>query len=139
MDWQSKTGYIHLDEFVSHLHDRKLDSHDPNHRRLEGVAPALPFSDVVYRRYYDHALTYTDFKEASKSDDKHRLYMGLLFGPLQFESVLYHFRERKLDEMEELCVALGRPRPFTDCEVGPLLPPIKTDPFEVDEVSHFHF
>jgi hypothetical protein len=130
---------VHLDEFVSHLRDRKLDGNHPNHRSLEGVASAIPFSDAVFRRYYDHALAYTDFKEASKSDDKHRLYLGLLGGPLQFESVLYHVRERKLDEIDALCVALGRPRPFTDCIVGPLLPPIQTDPFEVDEVSHFHF
>ena len=89
---------------------------------------------MVYRRYYDHALAYKDFKESSKSDDKHRLYLGFLGGSLYPEAVIYHSRERKLDQIEELCVELGKPLPFTDCEVGPLLQPIQTDPYEVDEV-----
>jgi hypothetical protein len=134
-DWQSKNGYAHLKEFVSHLRLRLSNLvHDPNHRSLKGVSPALPFSDVAYRRYYDHALGYKDFKEASKSDDKHRLYLGFLSSPVIPQAVLYCDRERKLDQMEELCVALDRPFPFTDCQVGPLLPPIESDPFEIDEV-----
>jgi hypothetical protein len=101
---------------------------------LKGVAPAIPFSDAAFRRYYDHALAYKDFKEASKSEDKHRLYLGLLGGllPGYPDAVLYHYRERLLDQAEDLCVEMDKP--LIDCEVGPLLPPIQTDPFEADEV-----
>ena len=133
-DWQSKNGYAHIKAFVSHLRLRNLTC-NPNQRSLRGVAPALPFSDVVFRRYYDHALAYKDFKEASKSDDKHCLYLGLLGGPLYSEAVVYHYRERLLDQMEALCVALGKPLPFTDCEVGPLHSPVQSDPFEIEEVG----
>ena len=101
------------------------------------MSPALPFSDVTFRRYYDHALAYTDFKEASKSDDKHCLYLGLLSGPPFAEAVVYHKRERLLDQIVEVCVALGKSPPFEECEVGPLLPPIQGDPFDLDEVRLF--
>lgn len=129
-----KNGYAHLKEFVSHLRYRKLTEHS-NRRGLKGVAPALSFSDVAFRRYYDHALAYTDFKQASKSDDKHCLYLGLLGGPLYPEPVIYHFRERLLDQINVLCIELDKPLPFKDCEVGPILPPIENDPFTVDEVN----
>ena len=89
---------------------------------------------MTFRRYYDHALAYTDYKEASKSDDKHRLYLGLLGGPLFPEAVIYHNRERLLDQIIEICVELGKSPPFEECEVGPLLPLIQRDLFEVDEV-----
>jgi hypothetical protein len=102
------------------------------------VSPALPFSDVAFRRYYDHALAYNDFKQSSKSDDKHRLYLGLLCWVWYPEAVLYHYRERLLDQIEELCVALDKPFPFADCEVAPLLPPIQSDPFEIEEVKCYH-
>ena len=133
-----KNGYTHLKEFVSHLRHSNL-TNNPSFRSLKGVAPSLPFSDVAFRRYYDHALAYTDFKEASKSEDKHRLYLGLLSGPLYPEAVIYHFRERLLDQVNELCVELGKPIPFKECEVGPLLPPVQGDPFNVDEVICFPF
>ena len=136
--WQLKNGYDHLKEFVSHLRYRNLTQY-PNCRSLKGVAPALPFSDVAYRRYYDHALAYTDFKEASKSEDKHRMYLGLLGGGLYPETVLYHFRERMLDQVYDLCVVLNKSLPFKECEVGPLLSPVQGDPFNVDEVRCFLF
>jgi hypothetical protein len=132
-DWQSKNGYQDLKEFVSYLKDRELTG-CPNSRNLRGVSPALPFSDLALRRYYDHALAYADFKDASKSDDKHRLYLGLLGGPLYPESVLFHFRERLLDQIEQLCAELDKPFPYPECEVKALLPPIQGDPFDIEEV-----
>ena len=129
-----KNGYSHLKVFVLSLRDRLHFEH-PNRRSLKGVAAALSFSDVAFRRYYDHALAYKDFKEASKSEDKHCLYLGLLSGPLFPEAVVYHFMERFLDQIYELCVELKKPRPFKECEVGPLLPAIQGDPFEIDEVG----
>jgi hypothetical protein len=61
--------------------------------------------------------------------------LGLLSGPLFPEAVVYHFMERFLDQIYERCVELKRPSPFKECEVGPLLPAIQGDPFEIDEVG----
>lgn len=125
-----------------YLKHRKL-TEIPGRRSLKGVSPALPFSDMAFRRYYDHCMTYTDFKEASKSDDKHRLYLGLLSGPLYPETVIYVFRDRLLDQIERLCDELGRerlfddlgrPRPYKELQIDALLPPIKGSSFDVDEV-----
>jgi hypothetical protein len=135
-DWQPKNGYGSLEKFVTRLKERKL-THKPGPRSLKGVSPALPFSDVTYRRYYDHVLGYKDFKEASKSSNKHKLYLGLLSGPLYFDTVLYLFRERLLDQISWLCAALGRSLPYKECECEAVLPPIQGDPFEMDEVRSF--
>ena len=135
-DWQQENGYGSLEKFVSRLEARKL-TEIPGRRSLKGVSLALPFSDVAYRRYYDHVLGYKDFKEASKSSDKHKLYLGLLCGPLYFEIVLYLFRERLLDQISWLCAALGRSLPYKECECEAVLPPIQGNPFEVEEVRSF--
>ena len=131
-NWLSKNGYSHLKEFVSHLNTRDISS-PPTSRSLQGVAPALPFSDRAFRRYYDHCLAYTDFKEASKSDNKHRLYLGLLGEAPYPEAVIYHNRERLLDQADVLCEILGKPQLSVDA----LLPPIQGDPFDLEEVFLF--
>lgn len=90
----------------------------------------IQFSDTAFRRYYDHALASDDFKEASKSGNKHRLYLGLLNGPYYPEAVIYHNRERKLDMIDDLSGDLGKVTPPVDA----LLPPIQGDLFGTDEV-----
>ena len=135
LDWQFKNGYASLETFVSCLENRKL-TELPGRRSLKGVSPALQFSDVAFRRYYDHCLAYTDFKDASKSDDKHCLYLGILSGPLYPEAVVLTFRERLMDQIERLCAELGRSFPYTESEVEALLPPIEGDPFKVEEVRN---
>ena len=128
-NWLSKNGYVHLKEFVSHLISRGI-SPSSTSSGLKGVAPALPFSDRAFRRYYDHCLAYSDFKEASKSDNKHRLYLGLLGQSPYPEAVIYHYRERLLNQVDELCGILSKP-PLT---VDALLSPIQGDPFDLEEV-----
>ena len=129
-------GYAYLKNFAVRLEQRKL-TEKPGRRSLKGVSPAIPFSDVAIRRYYDHVLGYMDFKEASKSSDKHKLYLGLLSGPLYCQIVLYMFRERYLDQISSLCAALGRSLPYKECECEAFLPPIQGNPFEVAEVRFF--
>ena len=137
-DWQQKNGYASLKKFALRLEQRKL-TENPGRRSLKGVPPAIPFSDVAIRRYYDHALAYTDFKEASKSSDKHKLYLGLLSGPFYFEKVLYLDRERYLDQISLHCAELGKSFPYKECECEALLPPIQGNPFEMEEVRPFLF
>ncbi len=61
----------------------------------------------------------------------------LLGGPLYPETVIYHFRKRFLDQVNKLCVGLGKSLPFKECKVGPLLSPVQGDPFNVDEARFF--
>jgi hypothetical protein len=104
---------------------------------LKGVAAALPFSDAAYLRYFEHCMAYNDFKDASKSDDKHRLYLGLFNGPLYMEAVLYYNRERLLDLIEALCALLGRVSPFAAGGLDPILTPVQGCVFDSDEVRFF--
>jgi hypothetical protein len=151
-DWQLKIGYAHLERFSAFLCDRHLSleqnrseqgsrcmeggwnlehlSLEQNRRSLSGLPPALLFSDTAFRRYHDHAMAYTDFKAASKSEDKHRLYLGFLDGPLYPEAVLCAFRERLMDQVALLCKCLGKEIPAVD--EMPL--PIQGDPFDLEEV-----
>jgi hypothetical protein len=133
-DWQLKIGYAHLERFSDLLRLEHL-SLEHNRRSLSGVPPALLFSDTAFRRYYDHAMAYTDFKAASKSGDKHRLYLGFLDGPLFPEAVLYAFRERLMDQIALLCKCLGKEIPV----VGEIELPIQGDPFDLEEVFLFLF
>jgi hypothetical protein len=122
-----------FERFTSHLKHRKLTEVQDN-PKLKGVSSAISFSGVAYRRYFDHVLAYTNFKEASKSDDKHRLYLGLLNGPIYPEAVVLLFRERLLNQVECLCEDLKRSIPYKELEVAALLPPIEGDPFDLEEV-----
>ena len=90
----------------------------------------LPFQDIAFRRYHDHCMAYTDFKEASKSKNKHRLYLGLLGNAPYPEAVVLCFRKRLVDQIEELCTVLGKTSPPLDA----LMPPIQGDPFAMEEV-----
>jgi hypothetical protein len=129
-------GYIGIGCCASNFDCHKFTEH-PTRSTLKGVVPAVAFSDLAYRRYYDHSLAYTDFKSTAKTKDNYRLYLGLLDGPLYPASVIYCFRERLLDQIEGLCIDLGREPPFKECEVGPLYPPIQGDSFK--EVRVFLF
>jgi hypothetical protein len=95
------------------------------------VNPSLGFSDTAFRRYYDHVLAYADFKEASKSEDKHRLYLGLLDGPLYPKAVVDYFKGLLMDQIYVLCADLGKQPP--ECGAMPLM--MQGDPFAVEEVS----
>ena len=131
-EWQDKNGYAYLKRFVDALKADHL-SFESNRRSLHGVAPAFPFSATAFRRYYDHALAYNDFKQASKSEDKHRLYLGLLGGPLYPEAVLRHFVERIMGQIKLVSVDLGKEPPV----LGPMPSPMVGDPFAINEVN-FH-
>ncbi len=133
-----KHGSVYLDEFIFHLRSRNLTQEEPDNRRsLKGVAPALPFPEAAYLRYFEHCMAYSDFKDASKSDDKHRLYLGLFSGSLYVEAVLYYYRERLLDLIEALCTLLGRVSPFAAGGLDPILPPVQGCVFDLDEVRMF--
>jgi len=97
---------------------------------LKGVPPTTPFQEIGFRRYYDHTLAYPDFKEASKSRHKHRMYLGLLSNAPYPSSVIYHYRERLFDMIVDLCVRVGKEPPPLDA----LMPPIQGDPFATEEV-----
>jgi len=102
-------------------------------RSLKGITDPVQFSDKALRRYYNHIMAYVDPKEASKSKDKHRMYLGMLSGPVFPEAVLYHYRERLLNQIAALCSDLGKDVPVPDA----LLQPIQGDAFASDEVSLF--
>ena len=125
-----KNGYSHLKRFVGLLKSKDSHNLDQGVSRLKGVPPMISFSDTAFRRYHDHALASVDFKEASKSGNKHRLYLGLLNGPQYPEAVIYLHRERNLDMIDEVTADLGKVAPPVDA----LLPPIQGDLFETDEV-----
>jgi len=108
------------------------DGHNLNQgtSRLKGVPPMIPFSDTAFRRYYDHSLANADFKEASKSSNKHRLYVGFFNAQSYPESVLYYLRERILDSICDVSADLGKAVPPVDA----FLPPIQGDLFQTEEV-----
>ncbi len=137
-NWHSSNGYAHLMRFTVFLKQRVLIQGSVR-RSLKGVSPPVPFPDVAYRRLYDYALAYIDFKDASKSTNKHRLDLGFLYGPFYFEIVIYRNRERIVDQISWTCAALGRPLPYKECECEALLPPIQGNPFELDEVRFLLF
>jgi len=99
------------------------------------VPPTTPFQDVGFRRYYDHVLAYPDFKEASKSGNKHRLYLGLLSNGPYPSAVMYCYRDRLFDMIDDLCGKLGKVSPPLDA----LMPPIQGDPLATEEVRGCFF
>jgi hypothetical protein len=133
--WHLKSGSVYLKEFIYHLNNRNLTQGGAcNRRSLKGVAPALQFSDAAYLRYFEHCMGYDDFKDASKSDDKHCLYLGLFNGSMYMETVLYYYRERLLDLTEALCALMGIASPFAAGGLDPVLPPVQGHMFDFDEV-----
>jgi hypothetical protein len=129
--WKLKDGYEYLEDFVNLLQIRGVVDPIRTRRSLKGITDPVPFSDKALRRYYNHIMAYVDPKEASKSEDKHRLYLGMLSGPVYPEAVIYHYRERLLDQITALCAELGKEAPLLDA----IRPPIQGNAFESDEVS----
>ena len=94
---------------------------------LKGVGFGGQFTDTSLHRYFEHALAYADFKDASKSENKHRLYLGFFNGPLYPEAVFIQFKERLVDRIRKLCSDMGLLYGMDCPGMGDLPRPIQED------------
>ena len=96
---------------------------------LKGIGFGGQFTDTAFHRYFEHALAYADFKDASKSENKHRLYLGFFNGPSYPKAVLIQFKERLVDRIKRLYGDMGLLYGM-DCHGMDELPlPIQEDDF----------